>query len=201
MRTGFLPGLPAGLGIARVTLWLARHARPLIESGICYGALDMDADPQATRKAAQLLARELPQGMAVQVSPLQRCRQLADALFGLRPDLCLRTDARLREMDFGTWEGVAWADIPRAAVDIWTADFATHRFGGNESANEVLARVASAWDELQTTDETLWITHSGVAQAATLLQQGTRQIENAKDWPVSTLPYGGWLMFQSLQPE
>jgi alpha-ribazole phosphatase len=96
---------------------------------------------------------------------------------------------------------VAWADIPRAAVDIWTADFATHRFGGNESANEVLARVAGAWDELQTTDETLWITHSGVAQAATLLQQGIRQIEHAKDWPVSTLPYGGWLMFQRLQPE
>jgi alpha-ribazole phosphatase len=184
-----------------VTLWLARHARPLIESGICYGALDMDADPQATREAAQHLARELPQGMAVQVSPLQRCRQLADALFCLRPDLCLRTDARLREMDFGTWEGVAWADIPRAAVDIWTAEFATHRFGGNESANEVLARVAGAWDELQTTGETLWITHSGVAQAATLLNQGIRQIEQAADWPVSTLPYGGWLMFQSLQPE
>ena len=25
-------------------LWLARHAAPLIEAGICYGSLDIEAD-------------------------------------------------------------------------------------------------------------------------------------------------------------
>jgi alpha-ribazole phosphatase len=180
-----------------VTLWLARHARPLVAPGICYGASDLDADAALTLAAAQALSLELPQGTSVQVSPLKRCQQLADALQSLRPDLRFCTDARLREMDFGHWEGVAWADIPRAAVDTWTADFALHRFGGKESAQEVLVRVGSAWDELQATQDMLWIAHSGVAQAATLLQQGIRQIVHAKDWPVSTLPYGGWLEFQS----
>jgi alpha-ribazole phosphatase len=178
-----------------MTLWLARHAKPLVASGTCYGALDLAADADLTRAAAQALARELPQGTSVQVSPLQRCQQLADALQTLRPDLGFRTDTRLREMDFGHWEGVPWADIPRAAVDAWTLDFAQHRFGGKESANEVLARVASAWDELPTSGDTLWIAHAGVAQAATLLHQGVRHIQHAKDWPVSSLKYGAWVVF------
>jgi alpha-ribazole phosphatase len=179
-----------------VTLWLARHARPLIASGTCYGALDIAADAELTLVAAQELARVLPQGTGVQVSPLTRCQQLGDALRTLRPDLCLSTDARLREMDFGHWEGVPWSNIPRDAVDAWTADFARHRFGGKESANEVLARVSSAWDELRTSGHTLWISHSGVAQAATLLHRGIRQVTQAKDWPDSRLHYGEYKLFQ-----
>jgi alpha-ribazole phosphatase len=181
-------------GAAAMTLWLARHARPLVAPGICYGALDLPADAAHTLAAAQALAAALPAGMAVQVSPLQRCQQLAQALQDLRPDLPMRCDTRLREMDFGSWEGVAWDDIPRAAVDAWTADFALHRFGGRESANEVLARIALAWDELPPATDTLWIAHSGVAQAALLLRQGIRRIEHAKDWPVSSLPYGAWMV-------
>ena len=184
-----------------MSLWLARHARPQIQSGICYGALDMDADPAATQAAAYLLAQELRRGIDVQVSPLRRCQQLAQALAPLRADLRFRDEPRLREMDFGTWEGVAWADIPRAAVDAWTTDFATHRFGGKESANELLARVAGAWDALQTGDDTLWIAHAGVAHAATLLHQGIRHVAHAKDWPVTPLKYGEWMLFQIAQPE
>jgi alpha-ribazole phosphatase len=96
---------------------------------------------------------------------------------------------------------VAWADIPRAAVDAWTTDFATHRFGGKESANDLLARVAGAWDALQTRDDALWIAHAGVAHAATLLHQGIRHVEQANDWPVTALKYGEWMLFQIAQPE
>ena len=176
-----------------MTLWLVRHARPLVAPGTCYGALDVAADAELTRASAQALAAAIPQAIAVQVSPLKRCQQLADALSVLRGDLHFSTDARLREMDFGLWEGVAWSDIPRAAVDAWTADFAHHRFGGKESANEVLARVASAWDERPLQHDTLWIAHSGVAQAATLLQQGRRSMEKAADWPTIRVPYGEWI--------
>jgi alpha-ribazole phosphatase len=161
----------------------------------------MEADPQGTQSATQSLAQELPHGIDVQVSPLRRCQQLANALGNLRADLQFRTEPRLREMDFGTWEGVAWADIPHAAVDAWTKDFATHRFGGKESANEMLARVAGAWDALQTGGDALWIAHSGVAQAANLLHQGIRHVDQAKDWPVTALKYGAWMLFQTTQPE
>jgi len=178
-----------------VTLWLARHARPLVASGTCYGVTDVDADAALTLAAASALAAQLPPHTRVQVSPLRRCQQLAKALLGLRPDLGLSTDARLREMDFGCWEGALWSDIPRAAVDAWTADFAVHRFGGKESANEVLARVAGAWDERPLSSDTLWIAHSGVAQAASLLQKGIRHVAHAKDWPVLKLAYGEWVTF------
>ena len=180
-----------------MSLWLARHAKPLIAPGICYGALDIAADAELTQTAAQALASELPQGSGVQVSPLTRCQQLAQALQTLRPDLRFSTNPHLREMDFGHWEGVPWADIPRAAVDAWTADFAYHRFGGKESANEVLARVACAWDALPADSVTLWIAHAGVAQACALLQQGIRHAARATDWPLSALAYGAWNVMRS----
>jgi alpha-ribazole phosphatase len=124
----------------------------------------------------------------------------------LRPELAFSVDARLREMDFGSWEGVAWSEIPRAAVDSWTQDLSTHRFGGKESANEVIQRVAAAWDEAQFmqtraqgsgqgSKHVLWIAHSGVAQAATLLASGVREVREAGEWPTLSLKYGEWLTF------
>lgn len=177
-------------------LWIARHAKPLVQPGICYGAMDVPADADLTRTAVLALHQALPADTVVRVSPLQRCMQLAGCLQALRPGLVCTPDARLREMDFGTWEGVPWAQIPKDAVDAWTADFAQHRFGGKESASEVLARVASAWDALEDAP-TLWIAHAGVAQAATLLQQGMRYVAHARDWPVSPLKYGECRMFRS----
>jgi alpha-ribazole phosphatase len=176
-------------------LWLVRHAKPLIASGVCYGALDMAADALLTVQAAQSLALELPLGISVRVSPLKRCQQLAQALKAERSDLQFTTDPRLREMDFGIWEGVAWNDIPRAALDAWTADFAQHRFGGQESASDVLARVAEVWDALHPLQDTLWIAHAGIAQAACLLQQGVRSIGRSEDWPLVKLPHGAWMRF------
>ena len=65
-------------------LWLVRHAQPLIAPGICYGALDMPADPAATARSAQRLAAALPQRLSVWHSPLQRCELLAHDLIGLQ---------------------------------------------------------------------------------------------------------------------
>ena len=67
-------------------LWLVRHATPLVAAGTCYGALDVAADAQATQQAALALARALPPGAVLRSSPLQRCTQLAAALFALRAD-------------------------------------------------------------------------------------------------------------------
>ncbi|MFZ2326693.1 MAG: phosphoglycerate kinase, partial [Rhodoferax sp.] len=77
-----------------MTLWLVRHAKPLVEQGVCYGALNVAADAAATHEAARALAAELPPGIAVYTSPLQRCEQLTQVLRGLRPDLAYMTDVR-----------------------------------------------------------------------------------------------------------
>jgi alpha-ribazole phosphatase len=35
------------------TLWLLRHAHPLVDAGVCYGRLDVAADAARTVQAAQ----------------------------------------------------------------------------------------------------------------------------------------------------
>ena len=175
-----------------MALWIVRHATPLIASGVCYGALDVAADTQHTLLAAHALSQAIPLNCKVWVSPLQRCMQLVDALSDIRPELKLQIDTRLREMDFGTWEGVAWNAIPLAAMQAWTNNFGEHRFGGVESANEVLARVADLWDAArQHPDENqVWITHAGVARACLLLSKGIRSVDRANQWPKDAPGYG-----------
>lgn len=174
-------------------LWLVRHAPVLLAPGSCYGALDVPADAQATAQAAQALAAALPPGMRVSTSPLQRCEQLAQALYGLRPDLTLQSDARLREMDFGAWEGRAWNTIVQNEFDAWTTDFANHAVGGNgETVRSVMARVGAAFDALPRDADAAWITHAGIIRATLLLAQGIRQVSRADEWPLETTACGEW---------
>lgn len=174
-------------------LWMVRHAQPLVEAGICYGASDMAADSAATQTAAQSLASVLPYGVCVISSPLQRCEQLAQHLRGLRPDLAYEQDARLQEMDFGQWEGQRWDAITRAELDGWTEAFDSWRCGGAESVADVMCRVGAAWDEtLARQQPTLWITHAGVIRAAALLARGVRQVHRADQWPAHGPAFGQW---------
>jgi alpha-ribazole phosphatase len=175
-------------------MWLVRHARPLIEPGICYGALDVAADPDATHAAARALAKTLPQHAIVVTSPLQRCELLALTLYGLRPDLSYKTDARLAEMNFGEFEGQRWDSISAQAYANWMADFWQHRFGGAENVAEFMARVALAWDEARTPAAggkvQVWITHAGVIRAAGLISKGVRGIHEAALWPADAPAFG-----------
>jgi len=181
-------------------LWLARHATPLVEAGICYGRQNVAADAAATAACAQSLAKLLPIDTQVIHSPLQRCTQLAQALHGLRPDLPCASDPRLQEMDFGAWEGRAWSDIDPAELQAWTDGFADYVVGSSgESTSQVIARVASAFDELQGETDMLWITHAGVIRAVELIARGVRQISEAVDWPIQAPAYGQWCTLE-LQP-
>ena len=174
------------------TLWLVRHARPLIEPGICYGQLDVAADAEATRVGAEALAGLLPHGIPVLCSPLQRCEQLAQVLLGLRADLAYKTDARLKEMNFGQWEGQRWDAIDPAALAAWTDHFAHHTAGTRgESVATFMARVAAAFDE-RPRAASVWITHAGVIRASQLLAQGVRHIARADQWPVDAPAFGQW---------
>ena len=173
------------------TLWLVRHAQPLVAPGICYGATDLPADAAATRLCADDLALRLPRGCRVRSSPLQRCTQLTEALIALRPDLQTSVDPRLAEMDFGCWEGWRWDAIPRAAIDAWTAQFGPWRFGGRESVQQLLDRVTRAWKETRAVPgPSVWVTHAGVVRAALLLSRGTTVLTRSDQWPSDSVPYG-----------
>lgn len=180
-----------------MTFFLVRHALPLIDKGICYGQRDVGVDLEATKACALELHNLLPKDIAVITSPLQRCELLTTELIGLRPYLMVKSDPRLEEMHFGHWEGRPWADIDPAELAAWTADFAHYRAGGTgessgESVAQFMARVAVAFDELDTEKDTLWVTHAGVIRAVTLMAQGIRHISRADEWPIDAPSYGQW---------
>jgi alpha-ribazole phosphatase len=122
-------------------LYLVRHPKPLVASGICYGRTDVAVSPQERALTLQDLKTTLPQNVPVYSSPLARCRELATDLAAALEYGEPILDPRLAEMDFGTWEMRAWDTIPRSDVDAWTNDLSGYRPGGGESVLEVTRRV------------------------------------------------------------
>lgn len=166
-------------------LTLVRHTQPDIPEGICYGHTDLPLAKSFTREAA-LVLEKLPRADVLVSSPLQRCSRLADAI-GAARDLPVILDDRLREMSFGSWEGQAWDDIPRAELDCWSTDFYTARTHGGDSVSMLHKRVHSAVQDYRRTGLShIVVCHAGVIKAA--FAKGT----TAEDFSTH-LPFGGVL--------
>ena len=188
------------------TLCLIRHARPLIEQGVCYGHLDVSAEVNANAQDAQtILASMSARGVTPDViytSDLQRTRQMADALHAHFVHVPLIVDQRLREMNFGCWEGHAWNDIPKAEYDSWIENFPDYQFGGMESCQQVLIRVIDFYRDMRATLEVnaqttqrsqqiLCVTHAGVMRALRYyLETGNETISSASQWPTTVAGFG-----------
>jgi alpha-ribazole phosphatase len=145
-------------------LHLIRHPKPLIGPGICYGRLDISAENFAV--VADNLRANLPSGLPVWSSPLQRCRRLAELL---NPNLIV--DERLMEMDFGAWEGRSWDDIPRPELDAWAADVAGYAPPGGESPFALQQRALDFVAALKV-QEAVIVTHAGVIRTLLAHWQG-----------------------------
>jgi alpha-ribazole phosphatase len=140
-----------------VQFFLIRHPRPLVAAGICYGQLDVEAeDPQPI---ADRLRPFLPAASVLVASPLRRSRSLAEALDGHA-----QFDHRLREIDFGSWEGQPWEKIDRRLLDAWAADVLHFVPPDGESAAMLQARVVDCVESLRG-DCFALVTHAGVIRA------------------------------------
>lgn len=145
-------------------LHLIRHPKPLVDSGICYGRLDLAAENAAA--VAERLRAELPPGVPLWSSPLRRCRELAELLHAA-PII----DERLVEMDFGLWEGRPWDSIPRGELDAWAADVAAYAPPGGESPLALQQR-ALAFVAGLAVPEAVIVTHAGVIRTLLAHWQG-----------------------------
>lgn len=145
-------------------LHLVRHPPPAIAPGICYGRLDIGAE--AVDAAAAALRGRWPAGLPLWSSPLRRCRTLAEALHP-QP----RFDARLAELDFGAWEGLAWDTIPRHELDAWAADVVGYAPPGGESPRQLQARALDFVAGLAV-EEAVLVTHAGVIRSLLAHWQG-----------------------------
>lgn len=165
-----------------MALILLRHTTPDVAPGLCYGRTDLPLAAAFEAEAEAVLAR-LPKVAGIVTSPLFRCRALAERIGAARGCAVAEATA-LIEMDFGAWEGLAWADIPRAELDAWAADFMGYDGHGGESVAALLGRVGPALDGLA--PDTLVVCHAGVIKAA-LAHRG---VDGA--WDHRT-PFGGHL--------
>ena len=146
-------------------LMLVRHTRPLVPDGVCYGATDLDLAPTFEDEAARVIAA-LPPAERLVTSPLRRCRRLAERI-GAARSLAPAVDERLREMDFGRWEGVPWRAIPRVELEAWNADLLHARPHGGESVHTLYERAWSALADYRRTGLShIVVTHAGVIRAA-----------------------------------
>lgn len=154
-------------------IWLFRHPRPIGADGRCIGSRsDLAVDRRKAKRIAhrvRALARRERLPREVLTSPLRRCADVGRWL--RRWGFVHRVDARLRELDFGAWDGRRWQEIAQAEVDAWVADFTAYRPGGGESLNALIARLPHPGCALV-------VTHGGVINA---LRTGSPR--SAADWP------------------
>ena len=111
----------------------------------------------AGRAQAQALATRV-RGIAFErvfSSPLVRARETARIVAtGLRTPVEVETDPRLMEMDYGTWEGLTYAQIDErdaARRRAWEADPASIPCPDGESANDVADRARTFLNDLLAT--------------------------------------------------
>ena len=146
-------------------LILVRHTRPAVPENVCYGMTDLDVVSTFEEEAARVI-EALPPAERLVTSPLRRCRLLAER-FGAARALLPVIDARLREMDFGAWEGVPWESVPRAELDAWAADFLHARPHGGESVHMLRERAWAALDDYRRSGLShVVVTHAGIIKAA-----------------------------------
>jgi alpha-ribazole phosphatase len=165
-----------------MALILLRHTRPVGSDGVCYGITDLPPGRDLPNEVRRLAA-QLPGVGRIVSSPLIRCLRLAEGLAAARA-LELTVDPRLRELDFGTWEGQRWDRVPREELDHWAADLMGARPHGGETVAEMAERVAEVLEACGPGD--LIVTHMGVIRAA-LARAGSEGAWQAK------LRFGDWL--------
>ena len=146
-------------------LILIRHTRVAAAGNLCYGVTDLEVASGFEREAARVEAA-LPAVERLVTSPLRRCRRLAERI-GAARGLVPEVDERLREMDFGRWEGLPWEAVPRAELDAWAADFLDARPHGGDRVRMVSERVRSALADYRRDGvRRAAVTHAGVIKAA-----------------------------------
>ena len=143
---------------------LVRHGRTAANAGgLLVGHLDVPLDERGVEQAA-LVGKALPRIDRVISSPLQRCRQTAEA-FGLPVEV----DDRWIELDYGEFDGQPLATVGRAVWDEWRAD-PTYVPAGGESLAALAQRVYTACDELVTDaldSDIVVVSHVSPIKAAT----------------------------------
>ncbi|WP_235913738.1 histidine phosphatase family protein [Teichococcus coralli] len=166
---------------------MVRHLPTDMPPGHCYGRLDLSPGRMAEPAPVLAALRSFPAARLVS-SPARRCRALAAAI-GVARGLPVVLDARLLELDFGAWEGLAWEAVPRPALDEWAADPWGFAPPGGESGAGLVARVRAFHAELQA--GTVVVSHGGPLKVLAALLEGRAVDLLAPAQPMGTVRVAG----------
>ena len=118
-----------------MVIYLVRHTETVAPKGICYGQADVNIK-EPYLDIFQEIKKQLPSDAVVYSSPLLRCKKMAE-FFSEN----IIFDNRLKEMNFGNWELLAWNDIPLEEINPWMDNFVTVRVPNGESFEDLYRRV------------------------------------------------------------
>ncbi len=162
-----------------------RHPKPADVQGRCIGRTDVPVDRRKAKRLAHRIRRWARQRGAARVvltSSLRRTVCVGRFLAGWGWQHHI--DARLNEVDFGSWDGLPWDSIGAEAVDAWCEGFAEHAPGGGESVSQLLLRCGSLLAELHAAAAPPCVVgHAGWISAAQWLQGGGSRAPGADEWP------------------
>lgn len=159
-------------------VYLVRHTSVVWDGAItCYGATDIDVRPSFEEEASR--TKQSLSGITadkVYTSPLQRAVKLAT--YCGYPDA--EHDDRLKEMNFGDWEGQLWEDIIKGEqIDLFFERYLNERTPNGESQEDQYERVKAFILEKKAEGyETILIfCHGGVVNCARTLAGEVRLAE------------------------
>lgn len=145
-----------------MNVFLIRHAEPEGAAGRGVGHTDLPLSASGVEMARGLAATWTGKARIVS-SDLIRARCTAQA-FGID----FLTDARLREMHFGQWDGLRFDEIASNDGERWqrfTDRFDSERAPGGESFVDVQARAVAALADLPAVAQHIVVCHAGVIRA------------------------------------
>lgn len=141
-------------------IYLIRHTEVKGSKTICYGQSNPPLADTFLEEAAAIKAKLPSDFDAIYLSPLLRCKLLAEELDYQN----IKLEEALMEVNFGTWEGKLWDEIPQAELDSWMADFVNIAPPQGESLANMHIRINDFMENLRTQPhkKVLIITHAGV---------------------------------------
>ncbi|MFI6801675.1 histidine phosphatase family protein [Streptosporangium canum] len=150
-----------------MTIFLSRHGRTEWSvQGRYAGVSDIPLD-EVGREQARLLADWARRAglTGVVSSPLLRARDTA-ADAASAAELTLRTDPRLRELDFGDAEGLRRAEVDPEAMRRFQADPVADFLPGGEDPVDAAERVTECLRELDAAGRILVVAHNTILRLA-----------------------------------
>lgn len=144
-------------------IYLIRHTKPNVKMGTCYGWTDLDVDISFDKELNIIKSKAGDlDSYKFYSSPLMRCSKLAEALSNGNT---VNFDDRLKELNFGKWEGLEWDKIPEDEMSKWGADYINNTVPEGESYSEMLKRVKDFWDTVNINEDIVIVAHDGVIRA------------------------------------